>query len=141
MKPGATLYKSKLPQYLLELIREFRKNPTDAEKLMWECLRARRLNGFKFRRQHPIGRYVVDFYCHDAKLVVEVDGDIHNVPDQMEYDRIRESELKALDLSIIRFRNERVMNETENVLEEIASHLLPSPVGRGVGGEGLGGEG
>ncbi len=135
MKPRATLCKSKLPQYLLELIREFRKHPTDAEKLMWECLRARRLNGFKFRRQHPIGRYVVDFYCHDAKLVVEVDGNIHSVPDQMEYDRIRESELTALDLSIIRFRNERVMNETANVLEEIASYL-PSHVGRGAGGEG-----
>lgn len=135
MKPRATQYKSKLPQYLLELIREFRKNPTNAEKLMWECLRARRLNGFKFRRQHPIARYVVDFYCHEARLIVEIDGDIHDVPDQMEYDRIRETELKALDLTILRIRNERVINETERVLEEIAS-FLPSPVGRGAGGEG-----
>lgn len=135
MKQRATHYKPKLPQYLLELIREFRKNPTDAEKLMWECLRARRLNSFKFRRQHPIGRYVVDFYCHDAKLVVEIDGDIHDVPDQMEYDQIREAELNALDLTLLRFRNERILNETQKVLEEIASYL-PSPVGRGAGGEG-----
>ncbi len=128
-------YKSKLPQYLLELVRDFRKNPTDAEKMVWECLRARRLNGFKFRRQHPIGRYIVDFYCHAAQLIVEIDGDIHDIPDQMEYDQIREEELRALDLTIIRFRNERIMNDLMQVLEEIASYL-PSPTGRGVEGEG-----
>ncbi len=128
-------YKSKLPQYLLELVRDFRKNPTDTEKMVWECLRARRLNGFKFRRQHPIGRYIVDFYCHAAQLIVEIDGDIHDIPDQMEYDQIREEELRALDLTIIRFRNERIMNDLMQVLEEIASYL-PSPTGRGVEGEG-----
>ncbi|RIK22424.1 MAG: methionine synthase, partial [Chloroflexi bacterium] len=120
---------------LLELVRDFRKNPTDAEKMVWECLRARRLNGFKFRRQHPIGRYIVDFYCHTAQLIVEIDGDIHDIPDQMEYDQIREEELRALDLTIIRFRNERIMNDLMQVLEEIASYL-PSPIGRGAGGEG-----
>jgi very-short-patch-repair endonuclease len=128
-------YKTKLPQYLLKLIREFRKHPTDAEQMLWECLRARRLNGFKFRRQHPIGRYVVDFYCHDARLVVEVDGDIHDVPDQVAYDQVREQELQALDLTILHFRNERIKNELAQVLAEIAFHL-PSPPGRGAGGEG-----
>src|SRR5581483_706239 len=86
-------YKDRLPEYLLKLIREFRTNPTDAEAMLWECLRARRLNGFKFRRQHPNRRYVVDFYCHEARLIVEVDGDIHDVPDQQEYDVIRQQEL------------------------------------------------
>src|SRR4051794_9997812 len=105
MQKNASEYKSKLPQYLLELAREFRKNPTTTEKTVWACLRERRLHGFKFRRQHPIGRYIADFYCHRAALVIELDGSIHDVPDQREYDQIRGQALSALDLTILHFSN------------------------------------
>lgn len=123
-------YKSRLPEYLLRLIREFRAHPTPVEDMLWECLRDRRLNGFKFRRQHPIGRYVVDFYCHASELIIELDGDIHNAPDQQEYDQVRETELKARHLTILRFRNERIINELDRVLEEIASQQFITSGGR-----------
>lgn len=125
----------KLPQYLIELVKVFRKHPTDAEAILWECLRDRRLNGFKFRRQHPIGRYVADFYCHEAQLIIEVDGEIHDQSDQRDYDRVRQAELEAQGLKVLRFKNERVIYETLQVLGEILGYL-PSPIGRGVGGEG-----
>jgi type I restriction enzyme R subunit len=86
--------KPKLPEYLLRRVREFRKHPTTAEAMLWECLRGRRLNGTKFRRQHPIRRYVVDFYCHEHKLIVELDGEIHE--HQREYDAVREADLILL---------------------------------------------
>lgn len=109
---------------------------------MWECLRGRRLNGFKFRRQHPIGRYVADFYCHEAQLIIEVDGETHDQSEQRDYDRVRQAELEAQALKVVRFKNERVIYETKQVLEEIINYL-PSPSGRGAGGEGrrAGGEG
>lgn len=130
-----TAAKQKLPHYLVELIRVFRKHPTKAEVILWECLRDRRLTGFKFRRQHPIGRYVADFYCHEARLIIEVDGEIHVQSEQREYDRVRQAELEAQGLKVLRFKNDRVLFETEQVLKEIANNL-PSPAGRGAGGEG-----
>lgn len=85
-------------------------------------LRNRQLGGFKFRRQCPVGKYVVDFYCADCRLVVEVDGDSHG--EQIEYDEKRTSELKEVGYEVIRFTNRQVMNELENVLEVILSKCL-----------------
>ncbi len=70
---------------MVELCRQFRKHPTTTEEMLWQCLRNRRLQGLKFRRQHPIGRYIADFYCHEHKLVAEADGGIHMKKDQKPY--------------------------------------------------------
>ncbi|MCU4156718.1 endonuclease domain-containing protein [Carboxylicivirga sp. A043] len=94
-----------------------RKELTTAEKVLWNKLRNRQLNGLKFRRQHPIDIFIADFYCHEKKLVVEVDGQIHNK--QKEYDEGRTAELQRLGVSVIRFTNEEVENHVRDVYQRI----------------------
>ena len=116
--------------------RELRAKQTKAEGFLWELLRNRQLGDAKFRRNHQFGDYICDFYCHEAKLVIECDGEVHNTPERRELDRKRDIYLRSQGLTILRFENSRVLQATDSVLEEIASHL-PSTFGRGVGGEGL----
>jgi len=104
---------------LIERCREFRKNPTVAEALMWEQLRNKRLGGFKFRRQHPIAGYVLDFFCFETKLGIELDGAVHKNNDQAEYDDYRTSELIEEGVTILRFWNSEVFDGMESVLERI----------------------
>lgn len=106
---------------------------TPSENLLWQNLRNRKVNNFKFRRQHPISTYIVDFYCHEAKLVIEVDGGIHFIDDNVEYDKFRTLQLEAFGLKVIRFRNEEVLKNMSEVLAEIRKHLShgPSPLGEG----------
>jgi len=99
---------------LIEQARRMRKDPTQAEALLWEKLRKRRLGGLKFRRQHIINPFIVDFYCPAAKFVIEVDGSVHK--HQKEYDRVREEYLEELGYKIVRFRNEEVIENIEMVL-------------------------
>ena len=103
---------------LFGLAKDLRKNMTDAEKILWQYLRGG-INGFKFRRQHPIGIYITDFYCHKIKLIVELDGSIHHLPDVKYNDEIRQKNLQGWGCYIIRFTNKQVMQEVENVLIEI----------------------
>jgi type I restriction enzyme M protein len=120
-----------------------RKKQTPAEELLWELMCDRQLCGAKFRRQHQFGDYLCDFYCHEAKLVVECDGEPHEKPDRIKHDAKRDAFLKAQGLTVLRFKNERVLNDTDAVLHEIAVHL-PSPLGRRAGDEGgqdIGGQG
>jgi len=86
-------------------------------------LRNRKFEGLKFRRQHPINRFVVDFYCHEKMLVVEVDGGIHNDIEVKERDVGREEELQDFGLTILRFTNEEVINEMEKVLEKLKTAI------------------
>jgi len=116
-------------------VRELRLKQTEAESLLWELLRNRKLAGAKFRRQHQFGEYVTDFFCDDAKLVVECDGAPHSTPERAKIDQKRDAYLKSQGLSVLRFENARVLSDPEGVLDEIASHL-PSTFGRGAGGEG-----
>ena len=109
---------------LLKLLRELRKSQTSAEGLLWELVRDRRVLGFKFRRQHQIGRYVVDFYCREAQLIIECDGGVHDRNDQWQHDRSRDLYLTQLGNRVVRFKNDQVLSNTETVLEEIASLLL-----------------
>ena len=111
-------------EHIQDRAKELKKRETKAEKILWEYLRAKKINGFKFRRQHPIERFVVDFYCHKAKLVIEIDGSIHNLEDVIERDKGRAAEIEKYDLKIIRFRNEEVVNKIEYVIEEIKKQLL-----------------
>jgi type I restriction enzyme R subunit len=121
---------------LKELVRELRAEQTSAEGLLWELIRNRRLLGFKFRRQHQLGDYVADFYCHEAQLVIECDGPVHQPNEQWHHDQNRDAYMLAQGLRVLRFTNEQVLNDTERVLDEIAA-FLPAPSGRGAGGEGL----
>jgi very-short-patch-repair endonuclease len=81
-------------------------------------------HGYKFRRQHPIGLYIADFYCHKAKLVIEVDGSIHNLNDIKEFDEIRENELVNRGYTVLRFTNQQVMERAEEVLKIISERIL-----------------
>jgi len=109
--------------------RRLRKRQTDAERCLWQHLRARRLGGHKFRRQHTVDKYIVDFFCDDARLVIELDGGGHNEPRQKDYDNCRTLKLEELDLRVLRFWNDEVLLNIELVLEVIleAVENVPSP--------------
>ena len=98
----------------IQCAKALRQDQTPSEKYLWHNLRANRLAGFHFRRQHVIDGFIVDFYCHKVRLVVEIDGPIHQF--QQEYDHEREHILRQHDLHLIRFTNEEVMENLEGVL-------------------------
>ncbi|TAL36811.1 MAG: endonuclease domain-containing protein [Spirochaetes bacterium] len=98
-----------------------RKNPTAAEKKLWEELKEKRFDGLKFRNQHPVFRYILDFYCHEKKLAIEVDGDIHI--NQKETDAYREDYLKSLGIVTVRVKNIDIEDRIEEVLIRIRSEL------------------
>lgn len=123
------------PTQIQQRARELRQEMTLAEKLLWSRLRNRRLSGLKFRRQHPLGSFIADFCCPARRLVVEIDGDIHDL--QAGRDAARTEQFEQYRYRVIRFRNEQVLNHIEGVLAAIQAACLPSPmVGRGAGGEG-----
>ena len=97
--------------------RELRKNSTPAEKILWNHLRNRQLYGPKFRRQHPIPPFIVDFYCAQIHLVIEVDGEIHNF--QQDQDQSRQEWLEENGYKVIRFTNDQIFNQLDWVLTEI----------------------
>ena len=96
-------------------------------------MRDRRFLGLKFRRQHQIGDYIADFYCDEKKLVVELDGSVHDTPSRKKIDDKRDTYLKSLGLTVIRIANKQILNDTVTALNEIASTVLPSTSGRGAG--------
>lgn len=98
-----------------------RANPTEAERLLWDRLRRKQLNGFRFRRQHPIDYYIVDFYCPSARLIVEVDGEDHK--SRLEYDLERQAVLEGHGYRTIRFTNTQVLNRIDLVLAAIRLEL------------------
>ena len=111
---------------LKPLARQMRHEPTPAEDKLWQKLRNNALNGKKFRRQHTIDRFIVDFYCASAKLVVEVDGSIHDYT--AEEDAIRQQFLEEVHgLTVIRFSNGDVIQNIEAVLEQIGEYLTATP--------------
>lgn len=95
---------------------------TDAEALMWKLLRNRRVAGAKFRRQHPMGRFILDFYCDEKKLAVELDGGQH--AEAVEYDQARDAWLRQRGVRVLRFWNNHVLGETEAVMEVIYAALV-----------------
>ena len=113
---------SKLPEHLREFARSLRLQQTDAESLLWLLLRNRRL-GFKFRRQHPVGKYILDFYSHEAHLAVELDGGQHNAADVILKDERRSGDLRSKGIEVLRFWDHEVLTSTEAVLEKIYQEL------------------
>ena len=112
---------------------ELRNRMTPAEEMLWNAVRINEWK-MKFRRQHPVANYVVDFYCHRAKLVIELDGGIHEVEEVKRSDQERENHLRALGLKVLRFKNEYILSNLSSVLEKIAETIrtiqLP-PLGDG----------
>ncbi len=108
---------------LKKLSQELRKNLTDAERLLWSKLRMKQLKGLMFSRQKPLGEYIADFYCHQAKLVIEVDGGQHFSDDSIKYDRLRDEYLGNMGLTVLRFTNIDVTDNIEGVVEVIEQRL------------------
>jgi methionine--tRNA ligase beta chain len=108
---------------LKNYVSEHRANPTEAEKFLWEILRGRKLAGYKFRRQHIIGSYIADFVCLPKRLIIEVDGLIHQIPENKISDAERAIELNKFGFDIIRFTNNQVMHETDHVINTILLKL------------------
>ena len=106
---------------LKPLAREMRQNPTPAEKQLWQALRGKQLGAYRFRQQHVINRFIVDFYCAQAKLVIEIDGASHE--EQYAYDATRTEFLKTLGLCVLRFTNEDVLKNLEGVVSVIHEEL------------------
>ena len=100
-----------------EKARQLRKNMTPDEAILWERLKGKQICNVRFRRQHPINKYIVDFYCHEAKLVIELDGKIHLK--RKGYDKDRTRILNELNLDVIRFSNEKIHSNIEEVLRKI----------------------
>jgi len=113
--------------------RKLRHHQTPAEAVLWGLLRGRRLAGLKFKRQHPIGRYVADFACDSARLVIELDGEVHTHEDQAAADADRQAALESLGWFVLRFSNDDVLNRPSAVLEaitnqeQIAGAVTPHP--------------
>ena len=103
--------------------KELRENMTSAEVMLWEKLRLGRLNDLKFRRQHPADKFILDFYCHQFKLGIELDGGIHEDKFQKERDIGRTERLESLGIHLLRFSNEEVLKSTNTVLTKILNEI------------------
>jgi very-short-patch-repair endonuclease len=130
---------SRKAQYSLksrDRARDLRRNLTDAEDALWRFLRDRTMVGTKFRRQHPVGTFILDFYCHEHRLAVEVDGGQHLEAAAAEYDRRRTAYLQSLGIRVLRFNNLEVLAETESVMQVILDAVAtpsPNPLPEGEG--------
>lgn len=105
----------------LDTAKLLRKNMTSAEKILWRKLSGKQIGGLRFRRQHPIEFYIADFYCHKARLVVELDGEIHS--QQGEYDDGRSAEIEKYGIQVIRFKNSQVEEDIDKVIFEITQEV------------------
>jgi len=103
------------PPGIFSRARYLRKNMTPAEIKVWNFLKGKNVLGARLHAQHPIGVYIADFYCHSLKLIIEIDGDIHNNNSQKEYDNERTRNLNNWEIDVIRFTNDQVFNEFEKV--------------------------
>lgn len=108
---------------IFKLASELRKSMTPAERILWQKLRGRRLGGYKFRRQHPLNIFIADFFCYEAKLIIELDGEVHNHISQSERDKERTRILKEFGLKEIRFSNKEVFEKLEKVIQRIQTEL------------------
>jgi very-short-patch-repair endonuclease len=116
--------------YLKELARKLRNDSTLGEVLLWKEINNKQLYGYDFHRQKPLFKYIVDFYCHELALVIEVDGQYHNHEEKYNLDLQRDKELETHNLTIIRFTEQEVRKDMLNVLRTIEKHIVehtPNP--------------
>jgi very-short-patch-repair endonuclease len=104
---------------LKELAKEQRREPTRAEALFWAAVRRKEFDGYKFYRQRIVWKYIADYYCPKLRLVVEIDGPIHERVENVEYDRVRDEVFRGMGLTVLRFGNERILSNLAACLEEI----------------------
>lgn len=102
---------------LVAAAQQLRQNLTPSEQTLWQALKNRQINGLKFRSQHPVGSFIVDFYCPQCRLVVKLDGEIHD--QQTDYDAARTAQLNRFGYRVVRFRNQEVMTDLNSVLQQI----------------------
>ena len=119
---GNSMFYGALPIHF-ELAKKLRNNQTEAEMYLWDNLQRLKHLKIRFKRQHPVLYFIADFYCHKAKIIIEVDGGYHDIPEQYLYDRNRENELNELGLKVVRFTNEEVLNSIEKVLKTIEKEI------------------
>ncbi|RYY95801.1 MAG: DUF559 domain-containing protein [Chitinophagaceae bacterium] len=118
---------------LKQLVQDQRRYPTHAESVLWDALRGKALHGQKFRRQHIIGKYLADFVCLKKRLIIEVDGLIHQLPENQESDAVRTANLNILGFQVLRFTNDEISHALGSVLSEISvllSELPEIPAGK-----------
>jgi very-short-patch-repair endonuclease len=121
-------HKNYIPRYIIQLSRQMRAEMTETEKILWSKLSSKKLDGFRFRKQHPIGRYIADFFCHSLKLVIEIDGGIHST--QKEYDKNRDNYLSAQGYTVLRFSDKQIKGNPSEVITAIknfAVNHVPHP--------------
>lgn len=133
----AYLGKTRIPEFLYNSDRGtagfaklLRKRMTPCEKVLWERLRRKNILGVRFRRQHPIGFYIADFYCHELSLEIEVDGEIHKRKEQKEHDENRSAEMDRLGIRVIRFTNDEIKNHIGQVMQKIRSVISQRKIKR-----------
>ncbi|MHC1707095.1 MAG: endonuclease domain-containing protein [Bacteroidales bacterium] len=118
-----------LPMYfgaepeILRLAGELRNHSTKAEKILWQQIRGKKILGYKFRRQHAVDQFILDFFCYEALLAIEVDGEVHNESYQAERDEERSKLLNRFGIHVLRFTNQQVENNIDQVLQEIKNAL------------------
>jgi len=112
---------------LIEFASKLRQDATDPEALLWACLRGRRMNKRKFRRQHPVDPYVLDFCCADLKLAIELDGGQHNTTEGNQHDKAREAFLRSQGIETLRFTNDEMMRNTDGVMIVIWNRTTLTP--------------
>jgi very-short-patch-repair endonuclease len=115
----------------LEVAKKMRREMTPGERCFWNAVRGRKLHGLKFRRQQVIDGFIADFYCNELRLIVEIDGGVHEV--QKDYDSLRDRIIARNDIAVIRFANDDVVNRFEGVAKRIEALLHPSPDSSGEG--------
>ena len=120
---------------LKEHAKRMRNQPTEVEEVLWNALSSKKLDGFKFRRQHIIGEFIADFICLKQNLIVEVDGGIHQLPENKKSDEERTAWLESQGYQVIRFSNDEVLRNIDDVLLEIHTNLLAPPLGAGGAGK------
>ncbi len=108
-----------------------RKNMTKAEIILWSKLKGKQLNGLKFRRQYGINNYVVDFYCPELRLAIELDGDVHGYNSRITYDKQRQRDIEKLGIKVLRYTNNDVIKNIEGVLSDIIATTPHSPPSQG----------
>lgn len=137
LERGTQGVRHKVSPYIVALCRQFRRHPTPTEEIVWKRVRNRQLCGLKFRRQHPIGRYIADFYCHEQRLLIEVDGGVHMKKDQQLYDAARQEDIEAQGYRILRITTKEVEQDLSGVLRKIIDTLQPPPSFHNAGGSGV----
>ncbi len=108
---------------LKERSRQLRENMTPAERVLWARIRSRQIRGLQFHRQKPVGEYIVDFYCHRAMVVIEIDGSQHSSREVAEADKARDEYMAGLGLKVLRFTNDEVLKDIDGVAERITQSL------------------